>query len=540
MSRWNRAAVLLAAPLLAAALAGCAIVDDFSGRAVDFNKQAEQAQEQALLLNIVRASLRRPMQFTGLQSITGTASISGGSTLSVPFGEATHRPRGAVSPDVAGFSGTISGGPTFIVPVLDTQEFYEGILAPISLQVFDYYLQQGLPAEVLFDLFVSKIVITQGSGDNCHETTYNNSVNDDVEFEQFQAILDMLLAAGLSTEHVETVSSFGPPIPEASLQPKGHDNDGRQAAALIQAYSNAATAGFKMRKGVGAEANTYRLEKTQVSYRFCFSDPDPDSRKPFGSVDPSLYCNHARDRVSGADEQAGQQNTGGCSLLARSVPNRPARAEPLAEPPEPGKPDSGGNARFNFNLGAAVLRAVDDRLNDAARKSNPGTAGYAQHISATKLIPGALSFKLQVRSTEGILYYLGEVTRRHLYPESTVDEKTRLIQVPTRVPRGAIPRTACEDQGQGKPTRKTDVVYLNGQAATGADAYFCENLFVVDTSPSSSFVSVSYDGASYGLSGDKERTGRTYQVLELVKQILALNTSAKQLPATSVLVISQP
>ena len=48
-------------------LPACAVVDEYSGRAVVYNLQAEQAQEQALLLNVVRASVRRPMQFTGLQ-----------------------------------------------------------------------------------------------------------------------------------------------------------------------------------------------------------------------------------------------------------------------------------------------------------------------------------------------------------------------------------------------------------------------------------------------------------------------------------------
>jgi hypothetical protein len=97
-----------------------------------------------MLLNVVRASQRRPMQFTGLQSITGAASISGTSTLTAPFGEAAHRPRGSSSPDVFGLSGTVSGGPSFIVPVLDTQEFYEGILNPISLQIFDLLLGAGV------------------------------------------------------------------------------------------------------------------------------------------------------------------------------------------------------------------------------------------------------------------------------------------------------------------------------------------------------------------------------------------------------------
>src|SRR5262249_56471933 len=61
----------------ACSLSGCAIVGKYSDRAIEYNLQAEKTQQQNLLLNIVRASLRRPMQFTGLQSITGTASASG-------------------------------------------------------------------------------------------------------------------------------------------------------------------------------------------------------------------------------------------------------------------------------------------------------------------------------------------------------------------------------------------------------------------------------------------------------------------------------
>ena len=238
-----RSCVFGAVPLLVSALVGCSVVDDFSGRAVDFNMQAEQVQEQNLLLNVVRASLRRPMQFTGLQSITGNASVSGNGSLSFPFGPPGHRPPKSLSPDVLGLGGSISGGPTFIVPVLDTQEFYEGILNPISLQVFDYYLEQGFPPEMLFDLFVSRIVVTwvsdkapprtgTGSDANCArstsnanngglgitadsaaptciDVTYLNSVANDSDFDQFQAIVDLLFAEGLSTEHVENVARYG-------------------------------------------------------------------------------------------------------------------------------------------------------------------------------------------------------------------------------------------------------------------------------------------------------------------------------------------
>src|SRR5437763_16596944 len=74
---WSCVGVRAAGLLLALSVSACAVIDSYSGRAVDYNREAEQAQEEVLLLNIVRASLRRPMQFTGLQSITGAASVTG-------------------------------------------------------------------------------------------------------------------------------------------------------------------------------------------------------------------------------------------------------------------------------------------------------------------------------------------------------------------------------------------------------------------------------------------------------------------------------
>ena len=91
--------VFAAACIALSTLAGCAIVDKYSERAVEYNLQAEKTQQQNLLLNIVRASLRRPMQFTGLTSITGNAqasgSIGGGYTNAAP--DSLHQP---VPPDI--------------------------------------------------------------------------------------------------------------------------------------------------------------------------------------------------------------------------------------------------------------------------------------------------------------------------------------------------------------------------------------------------------------------------------------------------------
>lgn len=542
----KRVCVWMAAPLLGVALTGCAVVDNFSGRAVDYNLEAEQVQEQTMLLNIVRASMRRPMQFTGLQSITGTASMNVGSTLTAPFGEATHRPRGAVSPDILGLSGALSGGPSFIVPVLDTQEFYEGILNPISLQIFDYYLEQGFPPEVLFDLFVSKVVVTwaqnsQGSqpgaardadcarrisnasnsasaegvaAAKCVEITYINSVANDSDFDQFQAIVDLLFAEGLSTEHVETTSRFGPPIPAKTLQPTSSGDDGRQAAALIQAYASAAQAGLKITPARGQDG--FQLEKNTTSYRFCFRDVGAVSK------DSPLLCGSAR----GGDENAAQGRAEGAANVGQAAP---------------GEVNDSGSTGFDLNLSAKAQQTLIERLQQATARIAPGFLPNLSNMHVT-------SFQLQLRSTEGIIYYLGEVTRRHLYPEQgkfPEESEPRIIKVPTQVPDGAMPVRPCNGDASGR-TQQSDLVYPNdatdptGAGRGKASSYYCDDIFVVDKSSGGAFISVDYDGGSYGLPGGSDRSGRTYQVLELAKQILAVNTSAKQLPATSVVVISQP
>lgn len=544
----KRICVWAAGPLLGVTLAGCAVVDDFSGRAVDYNLEAEQVQEQTMLLNVVRASMRRPMQFTGLQSITGTASISGNGSLTIPFGPPGHRPPKMLSADSLGLGGTVSAGPSFIVPVLDTQEFYEGILNPISLQIFDYYLEQGFPPEVLFDLFVSKVVVTwaqnsagapsaasrntdcarrisnasnsvnaEDSGDasaKCIQITYLNSVANDSDFDQFQAIVDLLFAEGLSTEHVETTSRFGPPIPAKMLQPTTSADDGKDAAAIIQAYASAAQAGLKVSPARGQDG--FQLEKNSTSYRFCFRDV---GAVPAGSA---LLCGSARS----GDENAAQGRADNTANVGQAAP---------------GEVNDSGSTGFNLNLSAKAQQTLIARLQQATARIAPSALPDLSTMHVT-------SFQLQLRSTEGIIYYLGEVTRRHLYPEAgkfPEESEPRIIKVPTQVPDGAMPVHPCTGNVSGR-AQEADLVYPNDPAdPTGvnrgkASSYYCDDIFVVDKSSSGSFISVDYDGDSYGLPQGSDRSGRTYQVLELAKQILAVNTSAKQLPATSVVVISQP
>ena len=324
--RYGRVACV-AALLAAPGLFGCAIVDNYSWRAVDYNKEAEQAQEEVLLLNIIRASLRRPMQFTALQSVTGSASVAG----SVNAGAAGTRQTPFLSlfpsfvnparvPDtnaaitriansnIAG-NASLSGSATFTVPVLDTQEFYQGILTPIPLQAFDYYLQQGFPPEVLFDLFVLKIEVTRLDDGSCRKFTFQNSVRDDLQFGQFQAFIDYLIGSGLSAERVTAVTPYGPPISAPKNGPATHD----ETAKILDAYSKVSAAGLDIRQeGTGPDAK-YRVQKKNNVFRFCFASPGGTPSDWIGLPNSSMFC--------------GQFNR---RLQARALPRRNPMAPPNA------------------------------------------------------------------------------------------------------------------------------------------------------------------------------------------------------------------
>jgi hypothetical protein len=434
-------------------LAACAVVDQYSGRAVVYNLQAEQAQEQALLLNVVRASLRRPMQFTGLQSITGTASATGSftggatSTIQKPlislFGLNPPNSSTLVA-SIAGSSLTgtasMSGGPTFSVPVLDTKEFYQGFLNPISGQLFDLYLQFGYPRDVLFNLMIEKMIIKRLDGE-CHvevhtpecEVTIRNYAPEDVSLRLFQSMIGYLIRLGLSTE----------PIVEVAQKAS---SDKAAAAPDIKQFG------------------------------FCFAPRDAED---YRGIDRHVLCGHP---------------AAGLQLKASQI------------------------GRKSIISGVPIPKAFIDELYAEAiepRLSGEGLDERAKGFSKIRAFGGKkVSISFNTRSIEGILYYLGEVVRRSAHPEA--GQSPYPVQVRVGPPQNPFPRKTCPYEGV-------------------IDGYRCTNLFVVEEGVSeTSGISVEYAGAHYTISSDTGGSW-TMPVFDIVKQLQAVNTSAKQLPASNLI-----
>jgi len=440
--------------VVALGLAACAIVDEYSGRAVVYNLQAEQAQQQALLLNIVRASLRRPMQFTGLQSITGTASASGsitagGTTASQTpyislFNLIPPSSSSLISRTLSGNLGgtaSMSGGPTFTVPVLDTQEFYQGLLTPIPGQLLDLYLQAGYPRDVMFNLVIERIIIKK-SGPGCPpevhtpncEMAIRNYPSQDIDLELFQGMLGYLISLGLSTE----------PIIEPVVKQKS-------AGATAQA-----DAGPKLKP-----------------FTFCFA---PRDEKVYRFFNRGVLCGHPAT---------------GLLLKASEI------------------------GRKSVISGVPMSQAFINRLYDDSLKSRMGIADGAAGYNALRSFGGQkVSVSFNTRSIEEILYYLGEVGRRSLHPEA--GGEMRRVQVRVGPPQNQFPDRSCPFE---EP--------ING--------YVCRDLFVLEEdSTTQGGIAVKYEGTRYSISSDSN-IAWSMPVLDIVKQLLAVNTSAKQLPASNLI-----
>ncbi len=421
-------------------------------------------------------------------------------------------------------SASISGGPTFTVPVLDTQEFYQGILNPIPLQVVDFYLQQGFPPELVYDLIISKIVVTRIDNGSCRQFTFTNSVDNDLQFGQFQAMADYLIASGFSAERVNRATNFGPSIAHTTTDASAGD-----AARVVDAYAHAAQAGLDVKSESSGGETKYVLQKKSSEIRACFAykgGPFPDWLK---AKDKSIFCG-----LFGKGETNGAVG-GGQTCMPRGADKKSAgKTEDAANfTGQQGIIANGQSELKGIALAPALLNRIGEFQHEQWDASN-GSIAESDLFPVRDFAGGHVSLKFTTRSTEGILYYLGEIARRNLSPDHGAPAKT--IQTKVGLRYAIFPRSDCDGSLEDNP----NVIALDhrrDQSPNSAPPFHCENIFVIDAGPKTgnTVASAFYDGTFYSIPQDKDHGGRSAQVLELAKQILNLNTSAKQLPSTTVI-----
>lgn len=150
MRSWRSAAAILA---FGTCLSGCASTMPSDKVAVGYNRIFAKSRDEALLVNILRASAREPLQFSTMGTVTGGVSPTGEVTL--PFSNILSKDglkltlKDEINPAVT------------IVPLAD-KDFTTGILNPVSLDTLNYFLNQGWDPELLLTLTVGGVICDNG------------------------------------------------------------------------------------------------------------------------------------------------------------------------------------------------------------------------------------------------------------------------------------------------------------------------------------------------------------------------------------------
>ncbi len=144
-----RACLPILALLLMATL-GCTVIRPVSTNAVNYNRAIERTQNQTLLLNIVRASKRQPKVFSGLTKIQGVGST--GLSPTVAWGLSTS------ANDALTLGSSIQRGTAVAeVAALDSKEFMQGVLNPVSIEQIEHFWEQGWQRVLLLTLFLERV-----------------------------------------------------------------------------------------------------------------------------------------------------------------------------------------------------------------------------------------------------------------------------------------------------------------------------------------------------------------------------------------------
>ena len=421
-------------------VAGCAVVDQFNGRAIQYNDQASEAKRSTILLNVLRAAYAEPLQFTDVSTVSGLSTISAQPSASIPFplnAPAVTAARSAtLTPSV-----TLQGQNTVNVGNLNTQEFYSGLQTPLSMQQVAFYMldaQNGLTASQLLPLFISQIEVDSGN----KKFILRNRGDDKSYFDAFYFAINSLLRQGLSVEPTEKkATAIGPRLKEDEAK------DPKLLSAIIGASTAPPTLKELTSKIDGKPE--YQLQKEGGGgYRFCFRKYFD---QPYKNADLTVV---------------------GPPQRTLSVPLGYASGQPIAS--------------LNIEIGAQYY---------CGAKANPSSPNGGRHSAAKGLI-------LTTRSLEGIIYFLGEMARTELglatgMPTSLgipLDRSSsyQLFNIERRLP------------APGEPW-----VFFRSQA------------FAIAVDPSGSF-----DTSS--------------RILQLLTDLLALQSSAKSLPAPNIIAVTTP
>lgn len=355
--RRARAPRRLPALLVAAScalLAGCATQEQVADAIVDANVAQEMAANRLMLLNIVRAKHRHPMHFVRIGAIRMPPGLGNGTfTLPIPFG-----------PDRSqAYSLGTQFGQSYGIDsaVQDSQEFMQGVTAPVTPSLLGYYLDQGWPQSLVLHIFVKSIeVFRQDPGkDPVRVSRVENYPLNPKAFRAFRETVESLEPCRFMFSAKPSVSPYGPKLPA------GQFSDLKALAELGKAGIAFTPVDSAGKVTDTLTASEYRLARVDKDLHFALAHKGQQK------------CEGVRI----PEDEAGAPGDAGAKSGGTLVPMKSVQL-----------------------MSGVVEQDHGPKLAESRPASSAAVGTVTYHAS------------LSLRSPEAMLYYLGEIVRRQFLP----------------------------------------------------------------------------------------------------------------------------
>ena len=198
----------VAAGVLAVCLGACAVIDRVDPRQDTINRAAANARNESILLNIVRASHNVPLNFVAFSRVSGTHNVGLGAGLPLfglgpaPLVSSVNRQALFSSSVLNANTGAIN---TFDIGLLESKDFYNGLLSPVDLAALNFFTRQGYSRQLLFWLFTEPVRETIRGRTYEYRNEPIIAQSCDPEFPTsrprcFRDMIDLALASGLTVQ----------------------------------------------------------------------------------------------------------------------------------------------------------------------------------------------------------------------------------------------------------------------------------------------------------------------------------------------------
>ena len=178
-------------------LSGCIALGGVDRATGTIDRSVGTARNNSILLNIIRASRGEPLYFYSISRVSGSGLEDFKFSLPAltlgPNRTASQRNFTFGSNGLDVLESQQSG--SFDVALLESKNFYQGMLAPLDLVEVDLLLKQGFPRELVYRLVVKDITVYNG-------TKFQRFLNDPTSpsYAGFQAYFNTAMSDGITTE----------------------------------------------------------------------------------------------------------------------------------------------------------------------------------------------------------------------------------------------------------------------------------------------------------------------------------------------------